>query len=151
MKHRWLWLVALVALMFVLMAAGCQSRAPAAEAPAPRAEPAKAAAVPAARSNLDTGVRSQPAKPAQSSEPAPAVEQGGDEGETLAGAFQKGGCGACHVIPGVANAAGAIGPDLSMMSETAQGRASSSLSTSRLSTPTSTSPTPAPAGRAPRA
>jgi nitrite reductase (NO-forming)/hydroxylamine reductase len=65
-------------------------------------------------------VRSQPAKPAQSSEPAPAVEQGGDEGETLAGAFQKGGCGACHVIPGVANAAGAIGPDLSMMSETAQ-------------------------------
>ncbi|MEJ5198190.1 MAG: cytochrome D1 domain-containing protein [Anaerolineae bacterium] len=38
----------------------------------------------------------------------------------LAAAFQKGGCGACHVIPGIPNAAGTIGPDLSRMGEVAQ-------------------------------
>ena len=31
--------------------------------------------------------------------------------------LQKGGCGACHIIPGVPNAAGVIGPDLSMIGE----------------------------------
>lgn len=31
-------------------------------------------------------------------------------------AFKKGGCGACHIIPGVANARGTIGPDLSNIS-----------------------------------
>ncbi len=34
--------------------------------------------------------------------------------------MQKGGCGACHVIPGIANAVGTTGPDLSKMSENAQ-------------------------------
>lgn len=35
--------------------------------------------------------------------------------EELAAAYQKGGCGACHIIPGIPNAMGTIGPDLSMM------------------------------------
>jgi nitrite reductase (NO-forming)/hydroxylamine reductase len=42
------------------------------------------------------------------------------DAKKVAEAFQKGGCGACHVIPGIPNAAGAIGPDLSKLSETAQ-------------------------------
>jgi nitrite reductase (NO-forming) / hydroxylamine reductase len=33
-------------------------------------------------------------------------------GGSLAQAFQKGGCAACHVIPGVPNAVGVLGPDL---------------------------------------
>jgi nitrite reductase (NO-forming)/hydroxylamine reductase len=37
----------------------------------------------------------------------PAVSQ------AAAAAFQKGTCGACHIIPGVPNAAGVVGPDLS--------------------------------------
>ena len=36
-----------------------------------------------------------------------------------AAAFQKGGCGACHVIPGVFGANGTIGPDLTSISERA--------------------------------
>lgn len=39
--------------------------------------------------------------------------------ETAAPAFQKGGCIACHVIPGVPGASGTIGPDLSRMGEQA--------------------------------
>lgn len=36
-------------------------------------------------------------------------------------AFQKGGCGACHVIPGVEGAVGTIGPDLTGIAQTVQG------------------------------
>ncbi|MFN2150156.1 MAG: cytochrome D1 domain-containing protein [Anaerolineales bacterium] len=39
--------------------------------------------------------------------------------ETAAPIFQKGGCVACHVIPGVPGAVGTIGPDLSRMGEVA--------------------------------
>jgi len=39
--------------------------------------------------------------------------------ESAAPAFQKGGCVACHVIPGVPGAVGSIGPDLSQMGQTA--------------------------------
>jgi nitrite reductase (NO-forming)/hydroxylamine reductase len=39
--------------------------------------------------------------------------------EEIVAAFQKGGCVACHVIPGVPGAVGTIGPDLSAMGETA--------------------------------
>jgi len=42
--------------------------------------------------------------------------------EAIAAAFQKGGCGACHVIPGVANAQGTIGPDLSQIGKVAEER-----------------------------
>ena len=48
---------------------------------------------------------------------APTEAEAGAElsAEEIAAAFQKGGCGACHVIPGIPNAQGQIGPDLSMM------------------------------------
>jgi len=39
--------------------------------------------------------------------------------ETAAPIFQKGGCVACHVIPGVPGAVGTIGPDLSQVSKLA--------------------------------
>ena len=38
----------------------------------------------------------------------------------VAAAMQKGGCGACHVIPGIANANGTIGPDLSQVGDVAK-------------------------------
>ena len=50
------------------------------------------------------------------SAPAAAAPSGD---QSVAAAFQKGGCGACHVIPGIPNAAGTIGPDLSKIGETA--------------------------------
>lgn len=53
--------------------------------------------------------------PAPTPAPPPANEAG-----VAATAFQKGGCGACHVIPGIPNAVGTIGPDLSRMGEVAQ-------------------------------
>ena len=39
--------------------------------------------------------------------------------EEVASLFQKGGCVACHVIPGVPGAVGSIGPDLSQMGDVA--------------------------------
>ena len=44
----------------------------------------------------------------------------------VAQAFQKGGCGACHTIPGVAGAVGAIGPDLTNIGKVAAERIQSS-------------------------
>jgi mono/diheme cytochrome c family protein len=43
-----------------------------------------------------------------------------DEG-SIAATFKKGGCGGCHVIPGVAGAVGTIGPNLSDLDAVAQG------------------------------
>ncbi len=40
--------------------------------------------------------------------------------ETAVSALQKGGCTACHVIPGVPGAVGTIGPDLSQMRQLAE-------------------------------
>ena len=51
--------------------------------------------------------------------PPPPVEGKPLDPQVVAAAFQKGGCGACHVIPGIPNAAGTIGPDLSKIGETA--------------------------------
>jgi len=42
--------------------------------------------------------------------------------EIAAQAFQKGGCGACHVIPGVPGAVGKIGPDLTNIGDMAAER-----------------------------
>lgn len=39
--------------------------------------------------------------------------------ELALSSFNAGGCGACHVIPGVPNAAGTIGPDLTVIGKTA--------------------------------
>ena len=92
MKNRVFLLV--LALAFTLLLAGCKRAAPIpVAAVSPTAAPATAASAPAE---------------ATTTEP------------NAAAAFQTGGCGACHVIPGVANAVGIIGPDLSKMSETAQ-------------------------------
>lgn len=78
----------LLVFVFLLLLAACQ---PAAPTPTePPEEP----------------VVSQPEEPEE-----PMEEQ--DEVALAVQAFVKGGCGACHVIPGVENAAGTIGPDLS--------------------------------------
>lgn len=53
-----------------------------------------------------TRKESKPVSAAPAVPAAPAVEM------DLAATFQKGGCAACHVIPGVPNAIGNIGPDL---------------------------------------
>jgi nitrite reductase (NO-forming)/hydroxylamine reductase len=50
----------------------------------------------------------------------------GDDLSLAASAFQKGGCVACHVIPGIENAVGTIGPDLSEIGETANAQFTSS-------------------------
>jgi nitrite reductase (NO-forming)/hydroxylamine reductase len=49
-----------------------------------------------------------------------------DDLTLAANAFQKGGCIACHVIPGVENAVGTIGPDLSEIGTKAEEQLSSS-------------------------
>ncbi len=54
--------------------------------------------------------------------------------ELAAQAFKKGGCGACHVIPGVAGAAGEIGPDLTNIGDVAAERIQSSDYTSSSTT-----------------
>jgi nitrite reductase (NO-forming) / hydroxylamine reductase len=56
---------------------------------------------------------------------------GGDspDSEEIATAFQKGGCTACHVIPGVPGAVGTIGPDLSQMGQIAAAQLESSAYT----------------------
>jgi len=52
----------------------------------------------------------------------------------LISAFQKGGCGACHKIPGVPNAVGTIGPDLSKIGEMAASRIADSSYTGSATT-----------------
>lgn len=59
------------------------------------------------------------------------VEQGnnekvGDDLTLAAEGFTKGGCGACHVIPGIENAVGTIGPDLSEIGIKAEAQLSNS-------------------------
>lgn len=51
-------------------------------------------------------------------------------------AIQKAGCGACHVIPGVANAVGTIGPDLSQIGKVAEERIKSADYTGKAKTAT---------------
>jgi len=53
------------------------------------------------------------------SAPPAAVEAAPPSPQAVAAAFQKGGCGACHIIPGIPTAIGTIGPDLSRMGEAA--------------------------------
>ena len=45
--------------------------------------------------------------------------------EAVSAVFQKGGCVACHIIPGVPGAVGTIGPDLSRMGEIASAQVES--------------------------
>ena len=46
----------------------------------------------------------------------------GQASSDVAAAFRNGACGACHVIPGIPNAQGMIGPDLSQMGDLAAER-----------------------------
>lgn len=88
----------LLVFVFVLLLAACQ---PAAPTPTePPEEP----------------VVSQPEETEESQESLTESE----EVALAVDAFVKGGCGACHVIPGVENAAGTIGPDLSEIGLTAR-------------------------------
>lgn len=94
------------------------------------AQSATAAKNAAATAVAAAGAAAKGAAPAASAGAAPtAASQSGPAAvaaayapgspQAIAAGFQKGGCGACHTIPGVANATGTIGPDLSKMSETA--------------------------------
>ena len=47
------------------------------------------------------------------------------DAQLAAQAFQKGGCIACHVIPGIPNAVGKIGPDLSAIGDVVEARLAS--------------------------
>jgi nitrite reductase (NO-forming)/hydroxylamine reductase len=53
------------------------------------------------------------------SAPPTAIEAAPPSPQAVAAAFQKGGCGACHIIPGIPTAIGTIGPDLSRTGEAA--------------------------------
>lgn len=71
---------------------------------------------------------------APTSEPAAVVDaEAGPQAVALA-AFKQGGCGACHVIPGVPNARGVIGPDLSNITEVAAETMASSEYTGKAAT-----------------
>ena len=87
MKNRVTLLLLVLTLAFVL--AGCQG----------------------AKSKPAIEATSQPAQPTAT--PAALAAAAPSDDPSVAAAFQKGGCGACHVIPGIPNAAGTIGPDLS--------------------------------------
>ena len=91
MKNRVFLLV--LALALTLLLAACNRATPTPQV-GPTPPPAVATTAPAAAAPLDD--------------------------PSVAAAFQKGGCGACHVIPGIANADGTIGPDLSKIGETAE-------------------------------
>ena len=60
-----------------------------------------------------------PAAPAPTAASAPTAAAAESPENLVAAAFKKGGCGACHTIPGVAGAKGTIGPDLTAIGETA--------------------------------
>ncbi len=60
-----------------------------------------------------------PVPPTEAPEPTPTPVPQLDEA-AIKQAFVKGGCGACHVIPGVPNATGTIGPDLSQIGKMAE-------------------------------
>src|SRR5574340_64930 len=63
------------------------------------------------------GTKGGPAEPSGEQEQSSAP--GSFDRETALDGFQKGSCGACHVIPGVPNAVGTIGPDLTEINLTA--------------------------------
>lgn len=92
----------------ILILAACQAQAPAPTTVAP-VEPA--------------ATETQP-EPAEATAPPQEIEEG--VGDVAIGAFQKGGCGACHMIPGVPGAVGTIGPDLSTIGEVVEARLESS-------------------------
>jgi len=73
---------------------------------------------------LLTACAKQPAQPSAAPEAGEEEESNSVPGlydrELALEAFTKGGCGACHVIPGVPGAVGSIGPDLSSIGADAE-------------------------------
>jgi nitrite reductase (NO-forming)/hydroxylamine reductase len=67
----------------------------------------------AACNNTTPEATQEPVAPQVEASQEDEVEDSEDEMALAAEGFAKGGCGACHVIPGVKNATGTIGPDLS--------------------------------------
>ncbi len=67
----------------------------------------------AACSNTTPEATQEPVAPQVEPSQEDEAEESDDEIALAAEGFAKGGCGACHVIPGVKNATGTIGPDLS--------------------------------------
>ena len=119
MKRFRILLLTVIALLLLALLAGCGGKK---EKEEPTAEPAAAqevateAPTPTPEPPTPTPEPPTPTPEPPTPEPQAAApeETGGEVNMDLAlAAFQKGGCGACHVIPGVPNAQGAIGPDLS--------------------------------------
>jgi len=54
--------------------------------------------------------------------PTQAAEEASLDSELVLSAFLNGGCGACHIIPGIPNAQGVLGPDLSQIGAVAEER-----------------------------
>lgn len=71
---------------------------------------------------------------APTSAPATVADTGQPPGDLAQTAFKKGGCGACHVIPGVVNAHGVIGPNLTGISQVATQTMQSTAYTGKAST-----------------
>ena len=71
---------------------------------------------------LLTACTAKDAEPVQLSDPTQSAESqpGLYDQEVALSAFKEGGCGACHIIPGVPNATGTIGPDLTVFGLTAE-------------------------------
>lgn len=121
MRHH---VTLLLGLLLALIIAGCTPAAKPAPSDSGVLPAGRVGSVPAPRSNLDTAVNARPVAPVQAPAQAPAQaaapqEAAASGAEVLAAGFSKGGCAACHIIPGVAGAVGTIGPDLSTMGETA--------------------------------
>jgi nitrite reductase (NO-forming)/hydroxylamine reductase len=112
MKNRMVLILLVLSTAAVL--AGCSDATP---TPTPAMPPAIQATTTPQGVRATTAPQAAPATTAPQETP---VKSKPPDAQGVASAFQKGGCGACHVVPGIPNAAGAIGPDLSKLSETAQ-------------------------------
>ncbi len=66
--------------------------------------------------------------------PAAVADTGHPPVDLAQTAFKKGGCGACHIIPGVVHARGVIGPNLTDISQTATRTMQSTAYTGKAST-----------------
>ncbi len=100
MNKKILFLIVLVAAL-ALAACGGQTEAPPTEAPETAAPAEVTMPTEAPTEAMDSGMAAAPTA------------------DEVAPLFQKGGCVACHVIPGVPGAVGTIGPDLSAIGEEA--------------------------------
>ena len=111
MRKRWFIVLVTLLVLLAVGLAGCGKKA----TPTPTPQPTQAVQA--------TPTPLPKATPTEAKEaPAKATEETMSDEEVnqvALAAFKKGGCGACHVIPGVPNAQGTIGPDLSDIGELA--------------------------------